>query len=363
MAKNIVYDQNNNVLKAWLSNKGVEQNDLAKTIASEMCSRFGLQILNVVKIQDVWGSNAISRPLTKDDEVGTHNIGYVLGFEGLPVGWATAKKSEQYGAFQYEYHHLINCRAMEQRYTQSVKLTSILNKVKSKFLGEFQGSYAEGVPSFRSHNITSHDMDSIISSVSNPENIIKQKRAIDMPIEMREAIVNSLIGGVPIKDKSMLEQVTDIHSKYNALSIQLNESNKNHNKLHEKPIYLLGYSKVLPNIYTLVKAIQPPKSKEVHSPKPIILDYEIFTGGLENSKYKDILTPIVTMWMIAKDDVLKDKEHSPIKGSLYHDVIKHGYHSSSAIYDDALDIVCYSKRDEHDNDITLTDIIAFLDVD
>ena len=36
---------------------------------------------------------------------------------------------------------------------------------------------------------------------------------------------------------------------------------------------------------------------------------------------------------------------------------------SLALYDDALDIVCYSKRDEHDTSIILTDIIAFLDVD
>jgi hypothetical protein len=91
MAKNIVFDQNNNVLKAWLPNTGVEQNDLARVIASEMCYKFGLQIVSVAKVHDVWGRNAISRPLTKDDEVGTHNIGFVLGIEGMPVGWVYGK--------------------------------------------------------------------------------------------------------------------------------------------------------------------------------------------------------------------------------------------------------------------------------
>tara|TARA_R110000787_G_scaffold219239_1_gene327970 strand:- start:837 stop:1928 length:1092 start_codon:yes stop_codon:yes gene_type:complete len=363
MAKNIVFDQNNNVLKAWLPNTGVEQNDLARVIASEMCYKFGLQIVSVAKVQDVWGRNAVSRPLTKDDEVGTHKIGFVLGIEGMPVGWVTARISDQYGGvYQYEYHHTLYPRDMDQSYTQSKNLTSILNKVKKKFLGEFQGSYAEGISNFRSENIKSHEIEEMIHSVSNPQQIQNEKRRIDMPIEMREAVVNSLIDGVPIEDKSMLEQVKNVHAKFNALTAELNDTNRNYNKLHEKPIYMLGCSRMIPNMYTLIKLVQPPK-KEGSFPKPIILDYEVFADGLENSKYKDKLTPVLTMWMIAKNDVLKDTKHSPIVGSLYHDSVQFGWDKGLALYDDALDIVCYSKRDEHDTSIILTDIIAFLDVD
>jgi hypothetical protein len=362
MAKNIVFDQNNNVLKAWLPNTGVEQNDLARVIASEMCYKFGLQIVSVAKVHDVWGRNAISRPLTKDDEVGTHNIGFVLGIEGMPVGWVTARISDQYGGvYQYEYHHTLYPRDMDQSYTQSKNLTSILNKVKKKFLGEFQGSYAEGISNFRSENIKSHEIEAMIHSVSNPQQIQNEKQRIDMPVEMREAIVNSLIDGVPIEDKSMLEQVKNVHAKFNALTAELNDTNRNYNKLHEKPIYMLGCCRIIPNVYTLIKLVQPPK-KEGSFPKPIILDYEVFADGLENSKYKDKLTPVLTMWMIAKNDVLKDTKHSPIVGSLYHDAVQSNW-DGLALYDDALDIVCYSKRDEQDTSIILTDIIAFLDVD
>jgi hypothetical protein len=363
MAKNIVFDQNNNVMKAWLPNTGVEQNDLARVIASEMCYKFGLQIVSVAKVHDVWGRNAISRPLTKDDEVGTHNIGFVLGIEGMPVGWVSARMSDQYEVFQYEYHHTLDSRDMEQRYTQSKNLTSILSKVKNKFLGEFQGSYAEGVSRFRSENIKSYEMEQIIQAVSNPEKIQTEKRRIDMSVEMREAVVNSLINGVPIEDKSMLEQVKDVHSKFNALTAELKETNKNNNKLYEKPMYLLGCSRMVPNVYTLIKLVQPPKTEKERFPNPVILDYEVFVDSIENSKHKDKLIPILTMWMIGRDDILKDKEHRPIKGSIYHNQIKYSYNQPRAIYDDALDIVCYSKGDEHETNIILTDIVAFLNVD
>ena len=41
-------------------------------------------------------------------------------------------------------------------------------------------------------------MEEMIHTVSNPQQIQNEKRRIDMPIEMREAVVNSLIDGVPI---------------------------------------------------------------------------------------------------------------------------------------------------------------------
>ncbi len=375
MSKKLLFDESNNVVKEWFYNRptnpelNVPIMKMARELAGEMCHRFNLQVLGVNHAKYNYDDIKLSVPIQntkialehvrKESVKGRGIIAFILSRDGVAVGWASARYSQRYECYQYVYTN-VQFGKGKNNFVQSKKLSTVVNRASKQFDSTLDGDLDTGYRnSIYDEHLSKSHLDNMLRSIANPDRYKRDKDDVarDISRTEAEALVYHAINKSPI-DKTLMERINKVYCRYKELNTKIDETKSVYNSMCDKPIYVLSYTKSIPNIYNLRKL----KLDNAKFCNTIIQDFEVIRDDIDNSKYGKLLKPRLAMWNSCKTELFsKDNPHELI-GSKYHVGYDRGWSSDVAHYDDGLGIVCYSESDNY-IDLKTHSHIMILDAD